>query len=107
MPAAGHSAPAALLDDHDVARLAAALAQHAGVLERGDRAVRGERALVAAGELAGVQRDGDQLALRAPHLDAAPDQVRVQRVVVGVEPDVRIGRHAQHPAAVDVGLACG
>ena len=37
--------------------------QRAGVLERGDRAVLGERPRVAAGELAGVQRDREDLAL--------------------------------------------
>ena len=60
-----------------------------------------KHALVPAGELAGVQRDRGELALADANFDATADEVRVQRVVVGVEPDVRIGRHPRHPAAVE------
>ena len=61
----------------------------------------------AAGELAGVQRDRDDLPLADTDFDATADEVRIQRVVVGVKPDVRIGRHPGHPAPVQVRLASG
>ena len=60
-----------------------------------------------AGELASVQRDRDDLALADAHLDAATDKVRVERVVVGIEPDVRIGRRAGHEATIKIKLARG
>ena len=67
--------------------------ERAGVLERGDRAVLGERRGVAAGQLAGVQRDRGDLAIGDPGLDAPPDQPRVERVVAGVEAQVWVRRH--------------
>jgi hypothetical protein len=75
------------LDRGLVAALAlmALLFERAGVLERGQRAVLGERARVSAGELAGVQRDRDDLAVADAGFDAATDQARVQRVVAGIE----------------------
>ena len=51
------------------------------------------------------QRDRDDLALADAHLDATPDELRIQRIVVGVKPDVRIGRHPGHPAPIQVRLA--
>ena len=36
-------------------------------------------------------------------LDPAPDQPRVERVVVSVEAQVGLGRDAHHPAPVDAG----
>jgi hypothetical protein len=51
-------------------------AQRAGVLERRDRAVAGERASVAAGELARVEAGGQYLALRHAQLDTATDRAR-------------------------------
>ena len=63
------------LDDRLAAAAFVALGlQRAGVLERGDRAVLGERARVPAGQLAGVQRDRSDLALADARLDAAADQ---------------------------------
>jgi hypothetical protein len=64
-----------------------------GVFERGDRAVLGERALVAAGELVGVRHHRGDLALGGPPLDAALDYARVERIVVGVKAQIRVWRH--------------
>ena len=69
----------------------------------GGREAAGEHARVAAGELAGVQRDRRDLGLRDAHLDAAADQARVQRVVVTVKAQVGLGGHARHEPAVAVG----
>ena len=107
MRSAGRRPRAALLDDQLVLAFAAALAQRPRVLERGDRPVLRERALVTARELARVQRDRDHLSLRDHDLDPPADKVGVQRVVVGVEPQMRIRRDPRHPAAVQIGLARG
>lgn len=57
---------------------------------------------MAAGELAGVERDRRDLGLGDADLDAPPGQPRVQRVVAGIEAQVGIGRHPGHPAAVQI-----
>jgi hypothetical protein len=44
------------------------------VLERGDRAVAGKAALVGAGQLCGVERDGEDLAIADRDFDAPADQ---------------------------------
>jgi hypothetical protein len=44
------------------------------------------------GDLAGVQRDGEDLALGDARLDAAAHEPRIQRVVAGVEAQVRVRR---------------
>ena len=93
-----------LLDQQLVTRLPVAGAERPGVLERGDGPVLREHALVPAGELAGVQRDRDDLPLGDADLDAPADQVRVQRVVVGVERG-RAGRAAPGPPSDDPGPA--
>jgi hypothetical protein len=62
-----------------------------------------EASLVAAGELARVERHGQHLALGDAQLHAPPAEPRVERVVVGVDADVRVGRHPGHPAPFDVG----
>jgi hypothetical protein len=77
--------------------------QGAGVLERGDRAMAGEGTAVVAGELARLERDRKHLPLRDPDLDPPARQVRIERVVVRVDAQVRIGWHAGDEAAVDVG----
>ncbi|MEJ7787221.1 MAG: hypothetical protein WKF96_20665 [Solirubrobacteraceae bacterium] len=46
----------------------------------------GERALVLAGDLPGVQHDRPDLLLAGADFNAAPDERRVQGVVVGVDP---------------------
>jgi hypothetical protein len=82
-------------------------AQLAGVLERGDGPMLGERALVPARELAGIPDDRDDLLLADPDLDTPADHSRVQRVIVGVEADVRIGRHSGRPTPVNIRWAIG
>lgn len=72
------------------------------MFERGDRAVPGERAGVTARQLAGFQRDGEDLTLAHTQLNAAADQPRVQRVVAGIETQVRVRRHPRHPPAIGV-----
>ena len=66
---------------------------------------RANDARVPAGELAGVQRDREDLALGDAGLDAAADQPRVERVVAGVEAQIGVRRDPQHPAPVGVGRA--
>src|SRR5437016_3463497 len=56
--------------DLGLGRGAAQLTQRSRVLERGDRAVAGERADVLAGELAAVEADRQDLALGDAQLDA-------------------------------------
>jgi hypothetical protein len=51
------------------------------VLERGDRAVASERGHVPAGQLAGVERGGRDLALRDPDLDPPADEARIERSI--------------------------
>jgi hypothetical protein len=77
--------------DLGLGRGAAQLPERSRVLGRGDRAVARERARVLRGDLARVEADGEDLALRDLELDAAADQARVERVVVGVDPDVGSG----------------
>src|SRR5262249_61120249 len=89
--------------DFGLGRRAAQLAQRAGVLERGDRAMAGERASVPAGELAGLERDRGEFAPRDAQRDAAADQARVERVVVAVDAQVRVGRDSRQEAAGDGG----
>ena len=57
---------------------------------------------MAAGELAGVQRDREDLAPGDARLDALADQARVRRAVAGVEAQMRIRRDPEHPATVGV-----
>jgi hypothetical protein len=57
-----------------------------------------EAALVAAGQLAAVQRDRRDLLVVDAHLHAPADQPGVERVVIGVDADVRIGRNPKRPA---------
>jgi len=61
------------------------------VLDRGDRAMAGERASMSAGSSA-VSSDGEHLPLRDPELDAVADQARVERVVAAVDAHVGVGR---------------
>jgi hypothetical protein len=89
-----------------VVAVAAAL-QSAGVLERGDRAMPGKRSGVPASQLSAVERDRENLAVSDPDLDAAADEVGVQRVVAGIEPNVRIRRDPGHPPAVGVRCQVG
>jgi hypothetical protein len=77
------------------------------VLERGDRAVAGKRAVVPTGGLARVQGGGEDLTLGDAQLDPAADQARVERVVVAIDADVRVGCDPGHQTAVDVGHALG
>src|SRR5256886_5537769 len=56
-----------------------------------------KKKLVPARDLAGVQRDRHDLPLADTDLDTTADKLRVQRIVVGVEPNVLIVRHPQHP----------
>jgi len=72
------------------------------MLERSDRAVLGKRARVAARDLTAVQRDGEDLTLIYANVDAAPDESGIQRVVAGIEAQIRIGRNPEHPAPIDV-----
>jgi hypothetical protein len=61
----------------------------------------------AALQLAGAQRDrGDVVPVDA-HLNAAADQAGIQRVVVGVHPDMRIGWHPEHPTPIRVRRLAG
>jgi hypothetical protein len=69
--------------------------------------VAGERAGVRAGELAGIERGGEDLPLRDAQLDAASDQARVERIVVAVDAYVRVGCDPGDKAAVDVGQLIG
>ncbi len=69
------------------------------VLERGNRAVLGEAASMATGELAGVESGGHDLALGDLDLDAAADEARIERVVVGVKAQVWVRRDPRDPAA--------
>jgi len=68
-----------------MACMAAALAQRPSVLQGGDRAILRKHPLVAARNLARVQRARGDLALRRANLNAAPDEVRVKGVVAGVK----------------------
>ena len=63
------------------------------MLERSDRAVLGKRPGVAAGNLTSVQGSGEDLPLVDADLDAAPDELRVQGVIAGIEPQIGIGGH--------------
>jgi hypothetical protein len=58
---------------------------------------------VTADELARVERHCPQLALGDPDLDPAPDEARVERVVVAIEMNVGLRRDPQYEAAVEVG----
>jgi hypothetical protein len=69
------------------------------MLERSHRPVVGERALVAAGQLARVERGSERPPLRDPDLDAATDQTRVERVVAGVDAG-RVGGRRRAPGGV-------
>jgi len=79
------------LDDRLAATLAALGLQHAGMLERSDRAVLGKRARMAARDLTAVQRDRGDLTLIDANVDAAPDESGIQRVVAGIEAQTRSG----------------
>src|SRR6266545_3266084 len=57
---------------------------------------------VAAGELAAVQAEGEDLGLGDADLDAAPDEPGIERVVVGLKPQVRVGTDARDPASIDI-----
>jgi hypothetical protein len=73
----------------------------------GEGQVFGEGTAVAAGKLAGVERDGAELALGDPDLDAAAGEPRVERVVVGVPSQVGLLRDAPGEAAICVGQPLG
>jgi hypothetical protein len=77
------------------------------VLDCGDRAVLGEHPLVPTRQLARVQRDRRDLALAGANLDPPPDQARIQRVIIGIEADVRTERHPDHSPAIQIRLASG
>ena len=62
---------------------------------------------VAAGDLAGVQRDCGDGALVGDDLDPATDERRIQAVVVGVQAQVRVGRDAHRPPLGGVGHPVG
>jgi F0F1-type ATP synthase membrane subunit b/b' len=49
------------------------------------------RARVVAGDLAAIEHDRAHLSLISADLNATTNQARVQRVVVGVDPQIRIG----------------
>jgi hypothetical protein len=70
-------------------RLPVALLECPGVLERGDRAVLSEAALVPARKLTRIQHHGGDLVLGGTDIHATPNEVRVKRVVVGLTRDAR------------------
>ena len=54
---------------------------------------------VPAGELAGVQRDREDLRVADADLDAPADQAGIERVVAGVKAQIRVGRDPESPSA--------
>src|ERR1700761_704649 len=54
-------------------------------------------------ELASVEHDRSDLHLRGADLNAPPGELRVDRVVVAIDPDERLRRNPDDLAAVDVG----
>ncbi len=89
-------------------RRLAGLASQPQPLERclvggvGELLSRGEHTPMLGGQLAGIERDRDDLMLRDAHLDAPADQPWIQRVVVAVDVHVWLWRHPDDDPTVEI-----
>jgi len=82
---------------------ASALALELGLVRRvGERQPAGEHAPVPARKLTRVERSRGDVLLGDADLDAAADEPWVDRVVVAIDPHIRLRRNAEHLAAIRV-----